>query len=238
MCVQYLEKRDASRNQLQKLLGHLLYIHKCIPPARLFTNRILNTLRNAPRVGKVILQADFFKDIKWFTTFLETFNGSVKIHGDHQPAKVLCVDASLVALGAKFENKVYSLVIPNILSQICTIVHFKAVNIIVALRTWSTALHNDKCIIYCDNMAVVECFTSHKIRNPFLMACVRTAWLICAQNNIKLVVKFIAGYKNIYADILSRWQSYNACKNIEVEFLKKCQWYSPDPLHAIPDFKI
>ena len=60
LCVQWSSKQYASRNQLQKLLRHLLYIHKCIPPARLFTNRILNTLRNAPKVGKIKLDTEFF----------------------------------------------------------------------------------------------------------------------------------------------------------------------------------
>ena len=115
----------------------------------------------------------------------------------NQPKCYVC----LLALGAKFENKVYSLPIPDILKQMCTIVHFEAVNILVALCTWSSSLYNSKCIVYCDNMAVVECFTSHKIRDPFLMACVRTAWLICAKNNIKIVVKFIPGHRNTYADV-------------------------------------
>ena len=49
LCLSYRQKTEAMRVQLQKLLGHLLYIYKCIPPARLFMNRILGTLRNTLR---------------------------------------------------------------------------------------------------------------------------------------------------------------------------------------------
>ena len=122
-----------------------------------------------------------------------------------------------MVMGAKFANKVYSFPILSTLKQVCTIVHLEAVNIVVALRTWSTLLQNSKCTVYCDNMAVVECFTSHRIRDPFLMACVRTSWLTCAKSNIKLVVKFIPGHINKYADILLCWHFYKACQITEVQ---------------------
>ena len=37
------------------LSGSLLYIHKCVSPARLFVNRILATLREAPDNGPINL---------------------------------------------------------------------------------------------------------------------------------------------------------------------------------------
>ena len=147
-----------------------------------------------------------------FGCWTKTFNGSVNIHNNCDPTKIIFVDASSCAMGAKLGNKVYSLSIVSSLNQTCTIVHFEAVNIVVALRTWSTILCDHKCTVYCEKMAVVECFTSHKMLDPFLVACVRTAWLICSKNNIKLLVKFIPGHKNRYVDILSHWKYYNACK--------------------------
>ena len=84
-------------------------------------------------------------------------------------------------------------------------------------------------------MAVLECFTSQKICDPFLMACIRTALLICAQNNIKLVVKFIPGHNNVYADMLSRWHYYHSCNLTEVKYLAQYKWYYPRSLYAIPE---
>ena len=49
--TQIMKKVDAwgsksfcSRHQLQFLLGHLLYVHKCVKPARFFVNRMLDLL--------------------------------------------------------------------------------------------------------------------------------------------------------------------------------------------------
>ena len=53
-------KSKATRYQLQKLVGNLLYLHKYIPPARLLTNRILSVLGNALMSGTVKLNAAFF----------------------------------------------------------------------------------------------------------------------------------------------------------------------------------
>ena len=179
-------KQKANRIQIQKLLGHLLYLHKCIPPARLFTNRILAVLRGSPKVGYIALNEAFHKDIAWFNQFLESFNGSVKIHDHNGINNVVYVDASLFAMGAIFNRKVYTLQIPQVLKTLYSIVHFEAVNILVMLRTWGKYMKNQRCTVYCDNKAVVNTYTYHRIQDPFLMACVCSVWLICAVNNIKI----------------------------------------------------
>ena len=43
-CTRWLSKDKATRKQLQSLLGSLLYVHKCVKPARMFVNRMLFTL--------------------------------------------------------------------------------------------------------------------------------------------------------------------------------------------------
>ena len=76
ICLKWVDRTHASRRQLQKLTGKLLYVH----PARLFVNRILGVLCNAPSKGVIKLPQSFFKDIMWFQKFLKYFNGSVEIY--------------------------------------------------------------------------------------------------------------------------------------------------------------
>ena len=45
-CTNWETKTYCSKNQLQALLGSLLYITKCVKPARIFLNRILQLLRD------------------------------------------------------------------------------------------------------------------------------------------------------------------------------------------------
>ena len=222
MCHNWRYNDKATRHQVQRLVGHLIYIHKCIPLARLFLIRILVTLRNMPTVGYSKLNMNFYKDIAWFCRFLQTFNGTVKIHRADVENHVIFVDASLKGMGAIMNNKVYALKLPENICETLSIVHIEAANILVALTCWVQDLQDKQCTIWCDNQAVVEVFSNHKIKDPFLMACVRTAWLICASHNVKLQVKHIRGAVNVYADILSRWEFYQYFQSTDVQYLKSC----------------
>ena len=117
LCKKWSFKTIATRNQIQKLLGHLLYLHKCISPARLFTNRILSVHRGCPRDGPVTLNGAFRKDIAWFNNFLTVFNGTVKIHDENVHNNITYVYASFVAMGAIFGRKLYTLQIPQLLKM-------------------------------------------------------------------------------------------------------------------------
>ena len=43
----WVDKDVVSKHQLQSILGLLLYVHKCVKPARVFLNRMLELLRSA-----------------------------------------------------------------------------------------------------------------------------------------------------------------------------------------------
>ena len=45
-CNLWAKRGVASKRALQSLCGRLLYLHRCVAPARLFVNRILSTLRS------------------------------------------------------------------------------------------------------------------------------------------------------------------------------------------------
>ena len=173
VCCDWAKHTTATRNQLQKLTGKLLYVHRCVQPAHMFVNRILGVLRSAPMRGKVTLPSGFFKDIEWFNKFLEKFNGVVKIHNKKSKCHEVYVDASLTRVGGIFNNNVYSTTIPQAILDIASIVHLEAANILIAFKLWAHCWKNSKLIIWCDNIAVVHAFTSCKIKVVWLMACVR-----------------------------------------------------------------
>ena len=134
LCVKWVGKEVTTRNQLQKLLGKLLYINRCIKPARLFSNRMLQLLRQCPIKGHITISQGFWKDLNWFLIFMEQFNGSVEMYLRDTYTYEIYVDASLQGLGAKLENMVYAISILCTLKDVCTIVHFEALNILVALK--------------------------------------------------------------------------------------------------------
>ena len=191
LCDVWATRTHASRKSLQKLLGHLLYLHKCIEPSRLFVNRILQVLRSCPQVGHIKLNDAFFRDIQWFRSFMHSFNGITKIHEHSKDGKDLYVDACLTGIDAFVDGQVYHSEIPHCYRLSLTIVHFEMLNVMVVLRLWGGSWKNSSVTVHCDNAAVMSVLNSGSSRDPFLAAIARTLWLIKAQYNIKLIVKHI-----------------------------------------------
>ena len=192
------------KRQLQSILGLLLYVHKCVKPARVFLNRMLELLRACHNDSKVHLTDDFKHDLAWFGKFLPNYNG-VNLY-DHKPIhETLELDACLTGLGGRVENCVYHLPLDKGY-QGCTIVHLEMVNILVAFRLFATRWSGRRILVRCDNQAVVAVLRSGRTRDPYLSVCARNIWYCLATHDIDARYVHIQGTKNRVADLLSRWQ--------------------------------
>ena len=173
-CHKWASKTYCSKTQLQSLLGLLLYITKCVKPARFFLliiNRMLQLLRDNHDVKKILLNKEFFSDLNWFHLFLSQYNGVTYYH-QTQCHSQMHLDASLTGLGAVFQNMVYSLPLPRGYMGY-SIVHLEILNIVVACKVWANHWANKKIHIWCDNQAVVEVLTTGKCRDNTLAVCAR-----------------------------------------------------------------
>ena len=74
-CVKFNNKKYVTNKAFQSLFGKLIYIHKCVSPARVFINHMLALFRNNYDKKRIHLTAEFFKDLAWFLSFLPQFNG-------------------------------------------------------------------------------------------------------------------------------------------------------------------
>ena len=75
MLQTWKSKKICTKRQLHSLLGHLLYIHNCVKPARYLLNRILEVLINAYSGSHIGFNPSFHRDLRWFLYFLPYFNG-------------------------------------------------------------------------------------------------------------------------------------------------------------------
>jgi hypothetical protein len=120
---------------LQVLIGHLIFLHKAIKPARAFVNCILALLRSMGTAPKAAISEGTKQDLQWFMACAHAANSTIKIYKCVLPRLDIYVDASLSGLGGFLGNYVYELLIfPK--PEYC-IVHWEAINILVALRTFS-----------------------------------------------------------------------------------------------------
>ena len=69
-CHEWHTKLFFSKRQLQSLLGSLLYIYKCVRPARVFLNHMLTLLIDNTNNDTRFLSKEFFKDLNLFNSLM------------------------------------------------------------------------------------------------------------------------------------------------------------------------
>ena len=136
ICNNWSTRTYCSKRDLQSLLGSLLYITKCVKPARSFLNRMLQLLRDNFHNSKILLSQEFFRDLAWFRVFLSQYN--CVTYYDHTFYRIpVHLDACLTGLGGKFRSMVYALPRPLGFKGY-SIVHLEILNIVVAAKIWAS----------------------------------------------------------------------------------------------------
>ena len=170
-----------SKRQLQSLLGKLLYLHRCVTPARIFVNRLLNRLCQV--VTRVKVDDDMKKDLSWFVEFLLHFNGKV-LFTHTKPHYDAFVDACLTGVGGIWNQNVYAASRQILLTWHLNITQLEMLNVLIALRVFSDAWRHKTVCLHIDNKAVVYSLEKGRIKVKFMQAVARSVWLIAAIHDI------------------------------------------------------
>ena len=205
LCI-WQGKLRATRKEIQSLLGLLNFVASVAPPARLFTNRMLDTLRESPPCGATSLSLQFKQDVCFFAELLPIFNGR-KIMGkrvvpyQHQVE----LDACLTGCGAVAGDQFYAAPFPDrVLRVEHPIAHLEMLNIVVAVKVWRARWAGWTVQIFCDNLNSVHALQSGKSRDSFMRSCAREVFLYTAACDIDIQVCHRPGLEMLWADALSR----------------------------------
>ena len=198
-------KKTCSKNQLQSLLGSLLFVSKCVKYSRFFLNRLLDTLRSNAKNNIINLDGHFHRDVNWFKKFVEKFNGTTFFDKSLVQGTIY-LDACLSGMGAIFEKQVYHVPTPpDLVGK--NIAILEMYNILVAIRVWSKHWKGKTIQIFCDNEAVVTVLNTGKTRESLLATISRNIFMQSAKWDISLTFTHIQGTNNDIADLLSRWDN-------------------------------
>ena len=176
----YITKRN-----LQSLLGHLLFVAKCVPPARIFVSRLLDALRNA-KTNSIQIDKAFRADLSWFMQFCSEWNG-VGVINSVSPDKVILVDACLSGVGATDGKWAYGQQLAPSEDGAKNITELEAVNVVLAVHTLLSSRDRGTHVrIRCDNQATVAALTTGRAHNPIHQECARAVWMVQAIIGVKL----------------------------------------------------
>ena len=173
---EWLDKKSATKRQLQSLVGKLQFVGRCVKPSRIFISRILVLLRGLARADyRIRLSHGFKQDIRWWINFMAIYNGVSMIKTSKWSAadKVFSTDSCLTGCGGICENEFFHRVFPNQLvgATNITIVQLECITVMVAIKHWCGQCKGKKISIYCDNEAVCSVINSGKTKDMFLLDC-------------------------------------------------------------------
>jgi hypothetical protein len=89
----------------------------------------------------------------------------------------------------------------------CCIAHWEALNVLVALRVFSSFLSHQRVTLWCDSRVAVSVLQLGRGSDPVLHTIARNIWLLLSSLDCDVVFSHIPGRFNVVADLLSRWDS-------------------------------
>lgn len=200
--------RQASRKQIESLLGKLNFVASCVRSSRIFICRMLNFLRGLPRRGVFEIPLEFQKDVQWWIRFLPLYQGvSIMSLVDwSKPDKILACDACLMGIGGCSQTAYFHSQFPIfILAQSLHINALEMLGVMVSIKLWGHLWKGKKILIKCDNLSSVLVLNSGRTKDVFLQACMREIAFLASIGEFEIHGTHVLGTQNRIPDLLSRW---------------------------------
>ena len=215
----WTRKTTITKKDLQSLLGKLFWIAKVVRYARAFMGRLLQQLRTMANFKdnfKVKLSDESRKDLKWWSRYLDHFNGIQMIIDEDpflldldqmldRPFDLCAGDATPMGAGAWHGSHFWCRDFPRHLQDPQVPIHLKEFCVvIISARLWGNFWSGRSVVIWCDNDAVVDTITYKKPRDPALLSLLREFLYIVVTKKFFPVLRKIGTKENHLADFISR----------------------------------
>jgi hypothetical protein len=200
----FSKRTRASKQQLQSLAGKLNWASNVIRGGRFFLRRIINSMSSLKQQRhKTQLGSDFYADLSWWLTFLETFNGTAYYTCDTQHVHV---DACNAAAGSfwlgQWEYIVFHCDMPKAsrlhinYKEICAVVR--------AVDKWSQLWQGHTVVFHTDSTVTKAVINKGWSKNVYINSLLRRMAWKCAKLNIRVKAAHVSGSINTMADTISR----------------------------------
>ena len=210
----------ATKQELQSLQGQLMWISKVVRFSRCFVTRIIaeqKSLKNQKQ--KKTLSHDIKKDLLWWKTFLDVFNG-VELIVPHTVSCNVLGDATLSGAGAwnEVSGQFWSRRFPLSMQSPEFPIHLKEfITVIISVKIWGHHWTGKRVALHCDNASVVETINHQKPKDVRMQQCLREFLFHVTTKNFEPVMVRIPTSDNFLADFISRNHNH---EDIKKEFTK------------------
>lgn len=202
----FLNRKRASKGQLQSVAGKLSWAAGVVKGGRVFLRRIFDRIRTLKHNShKTLLSAEVRRDFLWWSKFLTVFNGKSALL-DTCPIECVFTDACDEGAGGSFGSDWFYYNWRNDWPEARDfhINEKEVIAVALATQRWAPLWQNKKIIVYSDNTVTVAAINKGSSRNRAIMHCLRHLFWLSATFNFHMVAKFIPGFQNTVADSASR----------------------------------
>ncbi|KAL9955790.1 hypothetical protein ACROYT_G037169 [Oculina patagonica] len=201
----FLNKRRATKNQLQRLAGKLNWACRVVYGGRTFLRRVLDTMNSMSASAKHKLSDSFYRDISWWVNFLKVFNGT-RLFLNQQPTVDVMTDACSLAAGGYFRGDwfYFNFALDNPAWAHLHINHKETLAIILAAKRWAPLWAHHRVIIHSDNQAAVQIINKGTTGSSVITDELRALFWLSAIYNFHISGVYIEGSRNSIADAISR----------------------------------
>lgn len=221
----FRDRQRATKQQLQRLCGHLSHCAKVIHGGRTFSNRIIDLLRGLKEGNpRIKLSSCFRQDIEWWQSWSASFNGEAcLIEQNFGQGPVIQTDSCLQGYGAINDTDwvagfFNSSMVPSFLSDLeCSHGHWnntevpskkgdKDINcceiipVVQAINRWGNTWRNLQVLVLSDNTQVVNMINHGISTSKDCMTCIRNIFWLSVKYNCHLVARHIPGKLNVIPD--------------------------------------
>lgn len=219
---EWLKKSNASRKELQSLLGKLSFVSSCVRPGRIFVQRLLTFLRSIfSQPEQRFTLPEYIKgDLRWWQVYLPKYNGvsMMFIENWSQPDEILATDSCLNGCGGVLGSEYFHSKFPSFIQeQNLHINALELLTIVVALKVWGSKLRGRRIMVLCDNISSCLVLNKGITRCQFMQTCLREICYLSAVFEFEIRAKHIKGVENRLPDLLSRWDLH---QKYQTEFME------------------
>lgn len=239
----FAARKRASLRQFQQLAGKLNWACQVVRGGRSFLRRILDLLaRLKHHSHKVLLDAEFQKDISWWLSFLSVFNGKSCIPEDPPSFHVLsdaCTTGAGYACAHDWGYTNFACDLPTIANAHINVKEVLAV--VLAAYRWAPAWHNSKVLIHTDNTVTKYAINKGSSRNPLIMELLRHLFWLSACFNFTIEAIHVPGRFHHLPDAISRLHEPGQSLRLQSLLLEHCSffdcphWFMPTHM-SLPSF--
>lgn len=202
----FRQKRRASKRQLQSLAGKLNFAAKVVRGGRTFLRRILNCIARLRRPHhKAKIAVEVQKDIHWWSSFMDQYNGVAAFIDTINIAPIL-TDACSFAGGGFCNGDFMYTVWETDMSTVSSLpINYKeTISAALAVIRWAPHLQNRPIMVYTDNQCAAAILNKCASRNNVVMSLLRTMFWKVSKANCTVRAVYMPGEKHVLADTISR----------------------------------